>query len=103
MLSDLVTQLVANLGEVVVVGQNVPSDRLVEECARQRPDLVFHDFEDGEVPVICERLLEELPSGVLVGLSRQGNQAFVSIGNVGSAQLMNTLLAASRLSQDHEY
>lgn len=101
-LGEIITEVVADEPDMEIVGAVTDYNELLPAARATSADAVIIGLEDGELPDICEKLLDERPRVVLLGVHGDGRHAFVyalrpgrvAIGDVSPADLVDGIRSA---------
>jgi chemotaxis response regulator CheB len=103
-LGEIITSIVANEPDMEIVGDVADYRELLPMTRTTSADAVIIGLENGELPGVCEELLDERPRVTLLGVHGDGRHAFVyalrpervPIGDVSPAGLVEAIRSASR-------
>jgi hypothetical protein len=103
-LGEIITNIVADEPDMEIVGDIGEYDELLPATRTTSADAVIIGLDDGELPDVCQELLDERPRVTLVGVHGGGRHAFtyalraqrVPIGEVSPPDLVEGIRNASR-------
>jgi DNA-binding NarL/FixJ family response regulator len=103
-LGEIITEVVTDEPDMEVVGAVAGYSDLLPATRATSADTVIIGLDDGELPDVCEELLDERPRIALLGVHSDGRNAFVyalrprrvPIGDVSPADLVDVIRSASR-------
>ncbi len=107
MLAEIITDVVAGEPDMEVVGDIDKYNELLPATRTTSADAVIIGLDDGELPDVCQELLDERPRVTFLGVHGGGRHAFiyalrpqrVPMGEVSPADLVEGIRNASRAGQ----